>query len=167
MKAETKLHASSFSVVTLQLSFPAWSRSSSTCNRMTLDSWVPSHFGSPEEMFPWGRKWIAFCGWKSWNPTPMFDARFGRCTQSKQHQLFTDLWCAGTSVWKRQDGKHCFVSCPCGNSFPVRWCAISLLSYSCLSGQKVSCLLDRKMGTHFLTFSFSRFDSSRFSSWGL
>jgi len=25
------------------------------------------------------------------------------------------------------DGEHCFVSCPYGSSFPVKWCTTSLL----------------------------------------
>jgi len=29
--------------------------------------------------------------------------------------------------WGCQGTGHCFVSCLCGNSFPVRWCATSLL----------------------------------------
>jgi hypothetical protein len=50
----------------------------------------------------------------------------------------------------RQDGEHSFALCPCGNSFPVRWCTTSLLPCSCLSGQGVSWSLDRKRGAHSL-----------------
>jgi len=28
--------------------------------------------------FPWGRKWITFCGWQSWKSTPRFDASFNQ-----------------------------------------------------------------------------------------
>jgi hypothetical protein len=59
------------------------------------------------------------------------------------------------------DGKHCFASCPCANSFPVRWCTTSLLpSCSCLSGQGVSRSFDKKRGISSLGYSFSRFYSS-------
>jgi hypothetical protein len=34
------------------------------------------------------------------------------------------------------NGELCFVSCPCGNNFPVTWCTASILQpCSCLSGQ--------------------------------
>jgi hypothetical protein len=36
-----------------------------------------------------------------------------RCTRTKQHG-FTNLWCVGTSVWKRQE-----VYSPCGDRFSV------------------------------------------------
>jgi len=72
MKADIKLCASLFSVVTLPV-FYAWSRSSSRSTRASLESWFPSHFASFEDIFPWGRKLIALCGCQSWNATPVFE----------------------------------------------------------------------------------------------
>jgi hypothetical protein len=53
-------------------------------------------------MFSLRRKWIAFCGWQNRNRTTVFDTSLFRCIQTKQHR-FTDLWCVGTSVWKRPE----------------------------------------------------------------
>jgi hypothetical protein len=57
-----------------------------------------------------------------------------------------------------------FMSCPCGNSLPVRGCTTPLPpSYSCLSGQELSWSL----GTQSLAPSLSRFDSSGFPVLGV
>jgi len=66
MKAGIELCTSSFSVVILPVLF-ALLRSFSRSMHSALDGWVPYHFASDEEMFPWVRKWTSFCGWQSWN----------------------------------------------------------------------------------------------------
>jgi hypothetical protein len=60
----------------------------------------------------------------------------------------------GKSSWwhiSGYDGEHYFVSCPCGNSFPVTWCTTSRLpSCSYLSGHGGSWSFYRKRGIHSL-----------------
>jgi hypothetical protein len=65
----------------------------------------------------------------------------------KQNYLFCLPWRTYDKWWHLTgyDGKHCFASCPCGDSFPVRRCITSLLpSCLCLSGQGISWSLGRK-----------------------
>jgi len=93
MKADIKLCASSFSVVTFPTFFSTRSWSSSKVHVCSIRQL--------KRCFPWSRE-ITFCGWQNWNPTPMFDACSIRCTHTKQCGL-TDLLCVMMSIWERQE----------------------------------------------------------------
>jgi hypothetical protein len=86
------------------------------------------------------RKRTAFYGQQSLNCTPMFDISLIRHTWTKNHK-FSDLWWFGKTC---ERDRKCLVT-KYSNSFPVRWCIISLLSHcSCLSKQGVSWLLNTR-----------------------
>jgi len=81
--------------------------------------------------------------------------------EHKYQSFLVERTCGDWWHFYDHNGDHHVVSCPSGNSFPVRWCTTPtplLPSSSCLSGQGVSWSLYRRGGTHSLVSSFFRFN---------
>jgi len=100
-------------------------------------------------------KWISSWCYGTW-------ASFtkGQCVVSFYKE--TKLWDPTGDSWhfSGYGVEHCFASCPCGDSFPVRWCTTSHVPF-------LSAFLDREfhdrwigIGRPFSPPSFSWFDSS-------
>jgi len=109
MKAGIKLCTSSFDVVNLPVVFSPLGRGHLI---EATHSRVLSCFPQVKRCFLWGRRWTAFCGWQCLYPTTMM-----------KNSYWSFLFWRIYSVWwhfSNYDGEYCFISCYCGNSFPVK-----------------------------------------------